>query len=104
MKTIERYALKEVLEASSEFPAVLVTGARQVGKTTLLKAVATSSRHVVSLDSLVVRDLARRDPKLFLASYPPPIFIDEIQYAPQLLPYIKEIIDEELTPKLHVIA
>lgn len=95
MKTIERCALKEVLEASSEFPAVLVTGARQVGKTTLLKSAATSSRHVVSLDSLVVRDLARRDPKLFLASYPPPIFIDEIQYAPQLLPYIKEIIDAQ---------
>lgn len=72
----------------------MVTGARQVGKTTLLKAAAEAGRRFVSLDILTVRDLARRDPRAFLLSYPPPVIIDEIQYAPQLLPYIKAMIDE----------
>lgn len=93
MKMIRRLALREVLDASSEFPAVLVAGSRQVGKTTLLKCAAEKERKVVSLDSLTVRDLARRDPATFLSAYSPPVFIDEIQYAPELLPYIKCIID-----------
>ena len=86
--------MREVLGASAEFPAVMVTGARQVGKTTLLKEAADGGRHFVSLDLLTVRDLARRDPQAFLAANPPPVIIDEIQYAPQLLPYIKAMIDE----------
>lgn len=94
MKNIERAALREIVSASAEFPAVMVTGARQVGKTTLLRAAAEAGRRFVSLDILTVRDLARRDPRAFLLSYPPPVTIDEIQYAPQLLPYIKAMIDE----------
>ena len=94
MKIIHRFASAEVLEASNEFPAVLVTGARQVGKTTLLRETADENRRYVSLDALPVRDLARRDPGAFLKAYPPPVIIDEIQYAPQLLPHIKTIIDE----------
>ena len=86
--------MREVVEASAEVPAVMVIGARQVVKTTLLKAAAESGRRFVSLDALTVRDLARRDPRAFLLSYPPPVIIDEIQYAPQLLPYIKAMIDE----------
>lgn len=76
------------MDASSEFPALMVTGARQVGKTTLLKEAAEGGRRFISLDLLTVRELARRDPHAFLLSYPPPVIIDEIQYAPQLLPYI----------------
>ena len=95
MKIISRCASREVLAASGEFPAVLVTGARQVGKTTLLREAAERGRRFVSLDALPVRDLARRDPGAFLQAYPPPVIIDEIQYAPQLLPHIKAIIDEE---------
>ena len=94
MKIIERVALKEVLDASREFPALIVTGARQVGKTTLLKAAADSGRKFVSLDVLTIRDLAQRDPVTFLSTYSSPVIIDEIQYAPQLLPYIKAMIDE----------
>ena len=86
--------MREVLNASAEFPAVMVVGARQVGKTTLLKEAAEPGRRFVSLDTLTVRDLARRDPRAFLLSHPPPVIIDEIQYAPQLLPYIKAMIDE----------
>lgn len=94
MKIIYRFASLEVLDASNEFPAVLVTGARQVGKTTLLREAAEDKRKFVSLDSLPVRDLARRDPSAFLKVYSPPVIIDEIQYAPELLPHIKAIIDE----------
>lgn len=86
--------MREVLNASAEFPAVMVVGARQVGKTTLLKEAAEPGRRFVSLDTLTIRDLARRDPRAFLLSHPPPVIIDEIQYAPQLLPYIKAMIDE----------
>ena len=94
MKIIPRFASREILDASSEFPAVLVTGARQVGKTTLLRETVEAGRRFVSLDALPVRDLARRDPDAFLKAYPAPVIIDEIQYAPQLLPHIKAIIDE----------
>ena len=72
----------------------MVTGARQVGKTTLLKEAAGGGRRFVSLDDLAMRELARRDPKAFLSAYAPPVTIDEIQYAPQLLPHIKAMIDE----------
>ena len=94
MVSIKRAALNEVLDASAEFPAVMVTGARQVGKTTLLKEAAEGKRNFVSLDDLMMRDLARRDPQAFLRANPPPVTIDEIQYAPELLPYIKGVIDE----------
>ena len=95
MKIIHRFALTEVLDASNEFSAVLVTGARQVGKTTLLREAAEGKRKFVSLDALPIRDLARRDPSAFLKVYSPPVIIDEIQYAPELLPHIKAIIDED---------
>lgn len=75
---------------SSQFKVLLLTGARQVGKTTLLKHLAQGSgRTYVTLDDLAVRSLALSDPALFLQRYTPPLLIDEIQYAPQLLSYIK---------------
>lgn len=74
----------------SQFKVLLLTGARQVGKTTLLKHMAKDcNRTYVTLDDLAVRSLALSDPALFLQRYTPPILIDEIQYAPQLLSYIK---------------
>jgi len=82
------------LEANAFFPALLVIGARQVGKTTFLRNNAEPERHFVSLDPLDVRMQAKEDPRLFLANNPPPVIIDEIPYAPELLPYIKQIIDE----------
>lgn len=75
---------------SSQFKVLLLTGARQVGKTTLLKHLAQGSgRTYVTLDDLAVRSLALSDPALFLQRYTPPLLIDEIQYALQLLSYIK---------------
>lgn len=74
----------------SQFKVLLLTGARQVGKTTLLKHLAQGSgRTYVTLDDLAARSLALIDPALFLQRYMPPLLIDEIQYAPQLLSYIK---------------
>ncbi len=73
---------------------ILLTGPRQVGKTTLLKRLSEDSRKYVTLDNPLLRDLAENDPAVFLQRYSPPVIIDEIQYAPALLPYIKMHVDE----------
>lgn len=91
---IKRFLEQPFLEANEFFPALLLTGARQVGKTTFLRKISESKRGFVSLDPLDVRKRAKEDPRLFLADNPPPVIIDEIQYVPELLPYIKAIIDE----------
>lgn len=79
--------------ASSFFPVLLVNGPRQVGKTTLLRQCASGKRDYVSLDAMDKREQAQNDPALFLERYRAPLLIDEIQYAPQLLPHIKERVD-----------
>ena len=95
--------LKRTLEAfiknsSGQFPVLLVTGARQVGKTTLLKHLCGEERAYVTLDDPLVLSLARDDPALFMQRFPAPVLIDEIQYAPELLPYIKMAVDAEKQP------
>ncbi len=82
-----------VRSVSKTFPVLLLTGPRQVGKTTLLKRIADDERRYVTLDDPDTRYLAKRDPALFLQRYAPPVIIDEIQYAPELLPYIKIHVD-----------
>ena len=84
-----------IAKVNDFFPVVLITGPRQVGKTSLLEECAKENRKYVSLDSFEKRSLAQNDPALFLQKYKPPVLIDEIQYAPQLFPYIKEIVDRE---------
>ena len=77
------------------FKVVLVTGARQVGKTTMLKHLSENeNRTYVSMDDTDVRALAKTDPKMFFMRFKPPIIIDEVQYAPELFPYIKIMCDE----------
>jgi predicted AAA+ superfamily ATPase len=84
---------KLLAAALKHFPAVLVTGARQTGKSTLLKESLKTYRYA-NLDDPALRALAIQDPRLFLSTYRPPVIIDEIQYAPGLLSYIKLAIDE----------
>lgn len=90
---IKRAIEESVVRISKMFPVLLVTGPRQVGKTTLLKKLADENRKYVTLDDPDVRFLAKRDPALFLQRYAPPVLIDEIQYATELLPYIKMYVD-----------
>ena len=94
---VPRELEKSFKEANNFFSVLLLTGARQVGKTTFLKKIAESGRGFVSLDPLDARTKAAEDPRLFLADNPPPVIIDEIQYVPELLPYIKAIVDEVRT-------
>lgn len=95
MKYIKRELERKFLKMNDFFKAVLVTGARQVGKTTMLKHLAEgTNRTYVSLDNAMVRELAQKDPVLFFQTYKPPILIDEIQKAPELFEQIKIMCDE----------
>lgn len=90
---IKRQLESKFLKMSKFFKAVLVTGARQVGKTTMLKHLS-QNRTYVSLDDTDTLALAKQDPKLFFMRYKTPIIIDEVQKAPELFPYIKIMCDE----------
>lgn len=90
---LKRTLQKTVEEVSKSFPVVLITGPRQVGKTTLLDMVADKKRKYVTLDDLEQRKLAKTDPAMFLQVNRPPLIIDEIQYAPELFSYIKMYVD-----------
>lgn len=95
MNYINRTLERKFLRMSSFFKAVLVTGARQVGKTTMLRHLAEEqNRTYVSMDNTMARMLAKSDPVLFFQTYKPPIIIDEIQKAPELFEQIKLICDE----------
>jgi hypothetical protein len=93
-RTLESFLTK----ATRQFPVLLVTGARQVGKTTFLRHLSRKGRTYVSLDDPMVLSLARKDPALFSQRFPTPLLIDEIQYAPELLPYIKLEVDRNRKP------
>ncbi|HWS29051.1 MAG TPA: ATP-binding protein [Clostridia bacterium] len=94
MQYIPRELERKFLRMSNFFKAVLVTGARQVGKTTMLKHLSQGqNRTYVSLDDMMARTLAQTDPALFFQTYKPPIIIDEVQYAPQLFSQIKILCD-----------
>ncbi len=92
---IKRVIEKKIIELSNNFPVVMLTGARQVGKTTILKNINLKKKlNYITLDYPNLRNLARTDPELFLQTYTPPIIIDEAQYAPELFSYIKIRVDE----------
>ena len=91
---IKRHAEKTIDNLSKMFGAIMVTGPRQVGKTTMLK-MKTSKIDYITLDDPILRLSAEENSRTFFKDNPPPIFIDEVQYAPNLFPQIKIIVDEE---------
>lgn len=94
MNYIHRSLERKFIKMSKSFKVVMLTGARQVGKSTMLKHLAENSNRIyVSMDDVDLRELANRDPKLFFQMYKPPLLIDEVQKAPKLLEEIKIICD-----------
>lgn len=99
MNYITRNLENVVDQVTKEYPVVLVTGPRQVGKTTMLqKLMEGTDRGYVTLDDLNERNIAKTDPELFLQLHKPPILIDEVQYAPELFSYIKMNVDKNHEP------
>ena len=84
-----RTASDRVKYLSAHFPCVLLTGARQVGKSTLLEELLPAGMNYVTLDDYLLAEEAKRDPMGFLQEHSAPLFIDEVQYAPELLRAIK---------------
>lgn len=101
MDYISRHMESKIMELSKSYSAILLTGPRQAGKTTMLRSLAEKEnigREYVSLDDMNTRDMAKNDPALFLQLHKPPVLIDEVQYAPELFTYIKIYIDEHHEP------
>lgn len=99
MAYITRTLEKRILEISKEYSCLLLTGPRQVGKTTMLEHLMEGTdRTKVTLDDTEQRKLAKTDPELFLEMHPAPVLIDEVQYAPELFSYIKIKVDNGAQP------
>lgn len=97
-KYIKRLLENDIKNIAKSFPVILVCGPRQVGKTTILKNYVEINQkkiNYVTLDDPMTRKLAKEDPSIFLEKYKTPLIIDEIQYATELLPYIKMIVDNK---------
>ncbi len=104
MAYIKRDIEDKILSLSKEYSCILITGPRQVGKTTVLRQLMTEDREYVTLDDLEERSLAKRDPAMFLQIHSTPIMIDEVQYAPELFSYIKMEIDKGAEPGTYWLA
>lgn len=92
---IKREVEDSIKEVNETFRVLALTGPRQVGKTTILKSIMSKNMKLVSLDDETYREEAKKNPKFFLETWGTPLFIDEAQYAPELFPYIKMVVDED---------
>jgi len=90
---IQRHAEKVVARIARRKAVLVITGARQVGKSTMLKEVFRGIRYI-ALDSPLVRQSAKDNPSIFFAQHSPPVIVDEIQKAPELFEYVKDIVDQ----------
>ncbi len=97
MNYIKRDMGELITQLTKEYSCILITGPRQVGKSTMLEHI-DNSRNKVTLDDLQERSLARTDPEMFLKVHKTPLLIDEVQYAPELFTYIKIMIDKGIEP------
>ena len=96
MRYIDRSMEPLVASVAQEYSVILVTGPRQVGKSTMLEHVLEKRREsieVVTLDNLTDRQLAASDPAMFFQVHRPPVMVDEVQYAPELFSEIKMMVD-----------
>jgi len=93
-KYIHRIIESEILERAKESPVITLAGPRLTGKSTLLRKIFPQHNYV-SLDKPLIKKLAIDDPETFFENNPSPVIIDEIQYAPGLLPYIKVLVDNK---------
>lgn len=98
MAYIKRDIEDKIISLSKEYSCILITGPRQVGKTTVLRQLMDDDREYVTLDDMEERGLAKRDPAMFLQLHSTPIMIDEMQYAPELFSYIKMEVDKGAAP------
>ena len=101
---IDRIVTQKLLQLAANFPVVVVCGARQVGKSTLIGHLFSRSHDCVVFDSAIDIENARRDPGLFFDNHPGPLILDEIQYAPELLSTIKRRVDRDRTPGRFIIT
>jgi len=95
MRYVHRALEPHLTELVKQFPAVAVTGPRQCGKSTLLKAMFSATHRYVTFDDPLTREQALADPKLFLETAGEQVILDEIQYVPELLSYVKLAIDAD---------
>ena len=86
MKYYKRHIEDVVKKVKKQFPVTLITGPRQVGKSTLLRHISNDEYQEVSFDDPIIRLQAENDPNLFIKNNPPPIILDEIQYVPGIFP------------------
>lgn len=101
---LPRSAAHRLERLLAHFPAVVVAGARQVGKSTLLQHLFAQRAQIVVLDPVVDVRGARAEPDLFLDQHPPPLVLDEIQYAPELVPALKRRIDRDRRPGQYILT
>lgn len=98
----KKRTISHIIESTSaHFPVLLLTGPRQVGKTTVLQSMAPQKYNYVTLDDMTERNLAQSDPELFLQRHTPPLIIDEVQYAPELFSQIKIAVDKTKSPGMY---
>lgn len=100
---IKRDFLASIDSFSKSFSAILVLGARQVGKTTILKDFFKKTHKYVLLEDPDIRELALNDPRAFLKQFSPPVVIEEFQYAPQLVSYLQGFIDKDRSLKAQIV-